>query len=96
MWVRVGLGIGFLGLVVAFAVGLFAEAAILVATIVVCSLSVVPLVVDRRVLRRLDPTSVTCGSAPLPGAYDGMETDPPIPISLPSGSRKVTFRTAPS
>lgn len=54
VWLRVGVGVVLAGLVVAFLLGLLAEAVILVATVLVCSLSLIPLLVDRRIRRRLD------------------------------------------
>lgn len=54
VWLRVGVGVLLAGLVVAFLLGLLAEAVILVATVLACALSLIPLLVDRRTRRRLD------------------------------------------
>ena len=54
VWLWTGVGAVALVLVVGFALGLFVEAMILLATVAVCALSLIPLVVDRRIRRRPD------------------------------------------
>jgi len=48
VWLRIGLGVVFVGLVVAFVLGLIVEAVILLATVAACSASLIPLFVDPR------------------------------------------------
>ena len=50
VWLRVGLGVVCVGLVVAFVLGLIVEAVILLATVAACSASLLPLFVDPAVV----------------------------------------------
>jgi hypothetical protein len=50
-WLRIGSGAVFLGLVAAFALGVLTEALILLATVLACALSLIPVLVDQRVRR---------------------------------------------
>lgn len=52
-WLAAGAGAVLVGLIMACAVGRAVEAVILLATVAVCALSLIPLVVDRRTLLRL-------------------------------------------
>ena len=54
VWLPVGLGVVVGGLLVALALGVLTEAVILLATAVVCGLSLIPLLVDRRIRRSPD------------------------------------------
>lgn len=54
VWLWTGVGVVSLLLVVAIILGFFVEAMILLATVVVCALSLIQLLVDRRIRRCLD------------------------------------------
>ncbi|WP_395728940.1 hypothetical protein [Nakamurella sp.] len=51
VWLPVGLGVVLAGLVAALALGVLTEALILLATVGACGLSLIPLLVDRRIRR---------------------------------------------
>jgi hypothetical protein len=58
VWLPVGLGVVLAGLVVAFALGLLAEALILLTTVLACTLSLIPLLVDRRIRQLAEEQSM--------------------------------------
>ncbi len=54
VWLPFGVGVVFAGLLITLALGVLTEALILLATVGACVLSLIPLLVDRRIRRSPD------------------------------------------